>query len=253
MSSPSSPSDPVAAAPIYLAGPGQVPVLSAALHVHGWELEDLRPKRAWVIAHSPCRRVEAAFQGGRVTDCWRITVRPKPGAPAAWEARFADTTPGEIVAALVQVLAVDLHQGRQVCGGEETASTTTTWRPLLAAGWQPHEQHGRTRLTSPDTTAYLAAGPAGTPTTVGAGVDVTDTWLADLSADTPVRYLHYLARALADPRPVLRDRTELPAAHLLHLRLRPAATLPGHHPAFDYLAALLNPDYRPPHRPHPHR
>ncbi|MEV4559456.1 DUF317 domain-containing protein [Kitasatospora sp. NPDC049285] len=239
---------------------------------HAWP-HQRDPRTGALTATSWCGRIEVAAEPA-VWHLWRVSVRRHPtDRSPLWQATFSKETPAEIVSAFVGALADDRRTAPEEIVAEHTASPTTAWRPLLKAGWTssdltavvlgdgsgaPVAVHapaaGGTavdgiRVTSPDEFCSLSHHPRPDeafdqgvgPWMVEAafGPDWDDQWTAILSAETPVRYLTRLTRAVVDPAPVLRAPDQVSAATraVATVRTAPAPARQADPPAFDPAAA----------------
>jgi hypothetical protein len=242
--------DPVLVSPAYLAGTGDSSiVLSPLVHVHEWP-HHVDRSTATATATSPCGRIEAAFEPGRVFHWWRVSARRSPGGEPVWQATFTEHTPEEVIAALTQALAADRYTRAEEFLGDQTASPTTAWRPLLSAGWALDDSSSFLSLSSPLGRTDFSYWPEDPETawriTNTTGPSEAAWWSAEFTPNTPVRYLHFVAARLADPEPVVRARAEQPHDHLSHLTVWPmppgrATRAPT---AITLAGAMFNPTHR---------
>ncbi|MFE2108001.1 DUF317 domain-containing protein [Kitasatospora sp. NPDC059463] len=276
--------------PRYLAGAGEIArVLQPVVQVHGWPYEN-NPAGNRVAATSPCGRIEVLAQHA-VFHLWKISVRDRPGDnQPRWQATFTKETPAEIVGALVQALAADRYVAPEEIVADWPGHPSTSWRPLLKAGWAPADLTAL-RIKDPDTGTVTAAWPGaeGAVSTVVDGIRFTspdgkatlvhtpkpdhlfgegvgpwqidvafgpswdDQWTAILSAATPVRYLNMLTSAVADPAPVVRARDQISSATRAAATIRtvPSSRNSNQFRVLEAELATLNP--RHPYQGHPRR
>jgi hypothetical protein len=242
----------VLAHPVYLAGPGTIHPLRAALRTRGWAEAATGHGR---LLFSPHLDTFAAHLPEGLRGGWQITHYGHPYGIPLWLAAFSRDTPSEVITAFATTLADD---------PDNRYDRPSPARLLTERGWRPQRAPMASYLWSPDGHAYLSTrtddldddtenpveGPA--RWNLHAGPEPAgDPWHAVFTARTPFHLVTAAADAASTTIPVLRDPDHIPALNRPHLTITPAlapATRPPSALPGPTTPAAPPPASRPPHR-----
>ncbi|MGA5631421.1 DUF317 domain-containing protein [Streptomyces lydicamycinicus] len=222
-------------APVYLAGPGPGHAVFNTLDsAAGWTKVVAFGSDTYYT--SPCQRVRIANAVESHFGGWTISYAEDPLGVPDWITTFDRDTPQEIVAAFTDTLVAGLpnHFADYLSGGEHhTGHTPAT--VLTSHQWEAVRGTRPFRTVSPDGHAAfrIRSGwlheydelldPAKSTWRMSAGPDpiTTPSWQAYFSRGTPEHLMTAAAKALTDPRPVVRAAFLIPDRHRSLVKTQP--------------------------------
>ncbi|MET8623701.1 DUF317 domain-containing protein [Kitasatospora sp. NPDC004669] len=220
----------VAVRPLYLAGPGEPGLATAALTTAaGWSRASSPTGQVW---DSPCQTVRVAHlnEGG---GGWRISATRDPLGPARWSTAFSEGTPTEIIGAVTTATALALAgPGLEAAWREPFALPGGPGSVLEERGWSVETLAERTFVNAPDGHAHLQShvfdfddyeeleGHTPPMWTLAAQTRHT-AWTATFTSRTPLYLVTAAAETMSSPAAVPRAERSLPREQRAHLDVAP--------------------------------